>query len=65
MWPLNYYFFNDWHLKNMLEGNLGMFMLIFWYCYDFLLSLFLPIFMESVGIAHGFAVVVALLKQRR
>jgi hypothetical protein len=24
MWPLNYYFFNDWHLKNMLEGgNLG------------------------------------------
>ena len=30
MWPLNYYFFNDWHLKNLLNGgNLGLFML-FW-----------------------------------
>jgi hypothetical protein len=38
-----------------------MFMLIFWYCYDFIISP--PIFMESVGIAHGFAVVVVLLKQ--
>jgi hypothetical protein len=19
MWPLNYYFFNEWHLKNMLK----------------------------------------------
>ncbi|MEP7108573.1 MAG: 4Fe-4S dicluster domain-containing protein [Ferruginibacter sp.] len=29
MWPLNYYFFEDWHLKGMLGGgNLGMFMLI-------------------------------------
>jgi polyferredoxin len=29
VWPLNYYFFEDWHLKGMLEGgNLGMFMLI-------------------------------------
>jgi len=28
MWPLNYYFFEDWHLKNMLSGGgLGMFML--------------------------------------
>jgi len=27
VWPLNYYFFNGWHLDNMLEhgGNLGMF----------------------------------------
>jgi len=27
VWPLNYYFFNDWHLDNMLDygGNLGMF----------------------------------------
>lgn len=29
MWPLNYYFFESWHLKNMLSGgNLGLFMLI-------------------------------------
>lgn len=28
MWPLNYYFFESWHLKNMLSGgNLGLFML--------------------------------------
>lgn len=30
MWPLNYYFFEDWHLKNLIAGgNLGMFMLLF------------------------------------
>lgn len=30
MWPLNYYMFEDWHLKNMLDGgNLGLFMLVF------------------------------------
>ncbi len=29
MWPLNYYFFEDWHLNNMLNGgSLGMFMLV-------------------------------------
>ena len=29
MWPLNYYFFEDWHLNNMLDGgNLGMLMLV-------------------------------------
>ncbi len=29
MWPLNYYFFEDWHLNNMLAGgNLGWFMLV-------------------------------------
>ena len=28
MWPLNYYFFESWHIKNMLTGgNLGLFML--------------------------------------
>lgn len=29
MWPLNYYLFEDWHLKNLVDGgNLGMFMLL-------------------------------------
>lgn len=30
IWPLNYYFFYDWHLNNMIEhgGNLGMFYFI-------------------------------------
>lgn len=29
MWPLNYYFFEDWHLLAMLQGgNLGLFMLV-------------------------------------
>jgi len=29
MWPLNYYFFEDWHLNAMLGGgNLGMFFLV-------------------------------------
>ncbi len=29
MWPLNYYFYEDWHLNNMLNGgSLGMFMLV-------------------------------------
>lgn len=29
MWPLNYYFFESWHLKNMLQGGgLGIFMLL-------------------------------------
>lgn len=29
MWPLNYSFFDSWHLKNMLNGgNLGIFMLL-------------------------------------
>jgi hypothetical protein len=50
----------------MLEGgNLGMFMLIFWYCYDFLLSLNSYLFLWKALVLHGFAVVVALLKQRR
>lgn len=29
MWPLNFYFFQDWNLNNMLQGGkLGMFMLV-------------------------------------
>ena len=29
IWPLNYYFFEEWHLRSMLDGgNLGMFFLI-------------------------------------
>jgi polyferredoxin len=29
MWPLNYYFFEEWHLTNMFRsGNLGIFMLV-------------------------------------
>ncbi|MGB0402558.1 MAG: 4Fe-4S binding protein [Salibacteraceae bacterium] len=31
VWPLNYYFFNGWHIDNMVEhgGNLGMFFFVF------------------------------------
>ncbi|WP_026976295.1 4Fe-4S binding protein [Flavobacterium tegetincola] len=39
MWPLNYYFFEDWHLTNMLNGgNLGMFMLVFGIAMIFIIS---------------------------
>ncbi|MGB4400449.1 MAG: 4Fe-4S dicluster domain-containing protein [Daejeonella sp.] len=39
MWPLNYYFFEDWHMSNMLNGgNLGIFMLIFGLAMIFLIS---------------------------
>ena len=35
MWPLNYYFLDQWHLKNMLNGgNLGLFFLGFGSCLD-------------------------------
>jgi len=45
MWPLNYYFFNEWHLKNMLEGgNLGMFMLVFGIAMIFIISPILTYF---------------------
>ncbi|WP_310556982.1 4Fe-4S dicluster domain-containing protein [Flavobacterium sp.] len=45
MWPLNYYFFNDWHLKNMLAGeNLGMFMLVFGIAMIFIISPILTYF---------------------
>ena len=39
MWPLNYYFFEDWHLKALMGGgNLGMFMLFFGIGMVFLIS---------------------------
>jgi polyferredoxin len=45
MWPLNYYFFEDWHLKAMLGGgNLGMFMLFFGIGMVFLISPILTYF---------------------
>jgi polyferredoxin len=45
MWPLNYYFFEDWHLKAMLGGgNLGMFMLFFGIGMIFLISPILTYF---------------------
>ncbi|MBC7887586.1 MAG: 4Fe-4S binding protein [Ferruginibacter sp.] len=45
MWPLNYYFFEDWHLKGMLGGgNLGMFMLLFGLAMIFIISPILTYF---------------------
>lgn len=45
MWPLNYYFFEDWHLTNMIQGgNLGMFMLIFGVALIFIISPILTYF---------------------
>lgn len=45
MWPLNYYFFEDWHLTNMLQGqNLGMFMLFFGVAMIFIISPILTYF---------------------
>ena len=45
MWPLNYYFFNDWHLKALLEGgNLGLFMLLFGIAMIFIISPILTYF---------------------
>lgn len=45
MWPLNYYFFEDWHLTNMLQGgNLGMFMLVFGIAMIFIISPILTYF---------------------
>ncbi len=39
MWPLNYYYFNDWHLKGMINGgNLGLFMLVFGIAMIFIIS---------------------------
>jgi hypothetical protein len=57
MWPLNYYFFNEWHLKNMFEGgNLGMFMLFFRIAMIFIIS-YSNLFLESAGTVLGFVVV--------
>jgi polyferredoxin len=45
MWPLNYYFFNDWHLKGLINGgNLGLFMLIFGIAMIFIISPILTYF---------------------
>jgi polyferredoxin len=45
MWPLNYYFFNDWHLKGLINGgNLGMFMLVFGIAMIFIISPILTYF---------------------
>ena len=45
MWPLDYDFFYDWHLKNLLNGgNLGMFMLIFGLALIFIISPILTYF---------------------
>ena len=39
MWPLNYYFFDSWHLKNMLKGEtLGLFFLIWGLLLIFVIS---------------------------
>jgi polyferredoxin len=39
MWPLNYYFFDSWHLQNMLGGgSLGMLMLIMGLAMIFIIS---------------------------
>jgi len=45
MWPLNYYFFEDWHLNNMLAGgNLGLFMLVLGLLMIFVISPILTYF---------------------
>ena len=45
IWPLNYYFFDQWHLKNMLYGGgLGMFFLVFGLALVFIISPILTYF---------------------
>ena len=45
MWPLNYYFFDQWHLKNMLNAEfLGYFFLIFGLLLIFVISPILTYF---------------------
>lgn len=45
MWPLNYYFLDEWHLTNLLNGgNLGMFFLIFGLALIFVISPILTYF---------------------
>ncbi len=47
MWPLNYYFFDEWHLDNMLKGgSLGMFYLV---AGIFMFAVFTPIITYFVG----------------
>jgi hypothetical protein len=58
MWPLNYYFFNDWHLKAMFDGgNLGMFMLVLGYMIFIISPILTYFFTENVGTVLGFVVV--------
>lgn len=46
-WPLNYYFFEDWHLSNMVNGgSLGMFYLVWGI---FLFAVFTPIITYFFG----------------
>ncbi|MEO5584467.1 MAG: 4Fe-4S dicluster domain-containing protein [Flavobacteriales bacterium] len=45
MWPLNYYFFDDWNVKGMLHaGGSGLFMLLFGVAMIFLISPILTYF---------------------
>ncbi len=45
MWPLNYYFFESWHLKNLLNsGGIGLFFLIFGIAMIFVISPILTYF---------------------
>lgn len=45
MWPLNYYFFEDWHLDSMRSGgSLGMFMLVLGVAMIFIISPILTYF---------------------
>jgi len=45
MWPLNYYFFESWHLKNMINsGTLGWFFLISGLAFVFVISPLLTYF---------------------
>lgn len=45
MWPLNYYFLDQWHLKNMINGgNLGLFFLLFGLALIFVISPVLTFF---------------------
>jgi ferredoxin-type protein NapH len=47
MWPLNYYFFDSWHLDNMQKsGSLGMFYLV---AGIFMFAVFTPIITYFVG----------------
>jgi polyferredoxin len=45
MWPLNYYFFDEWNISSFLSsGNLGLFMLIFGIAMIFIISPILTYF---------------------
>ena len=45
MWPLNYYFFDEWNVKAMINsGSLGMFMLLFGIAMIFIISPVLTFF---------------------